>query len=420
MVKLEKGEKPGEKKVTIEAKDIPAMPENIDEMTDEERDKEHRRRLEKDPGFEEGQPPKSWKLHDEVSYEDELEALWGTDWGAQGIGKLKEVMLTPPPEIDELPEEVRKADAYMCEEGLTNPDMDLWREQYNRMKENYRNNGVKVHECVVPDVVFGPYGYTRTFWATTDAAWVINGGAIIPRPGVFGAQKGKNPVWQKAIALLDIPIIYQVRNTGVAELGGQVWLDDHHMIVSDGVVNNLEGSRQVKQIFALSDAKLIQIPTAGHYKYTKFPSGGTSHVDMVLSVPDIGVVVIYPPHTSYSTIKFFKRIGFDIIEVPSDEYSSGVYNMVVLEPGKVMCPTKGADKTVKELKEWGIEIVPTEMTETLKSGGAVHCATCQLRRDEGPLVEKLVETPLQEIAPELMVPDWEKDWSKVENLPDEE
>ena len=100
----------------------------------------------------------------------------------------------------------------------------------------------------------------------------------------------------------------------------------------------------------MPDAKLIQIPTAGHYEETAFPSGGTSHVDMVVGIPDIGVAVIYPPYTSFTTVKFFERIGYKLIEVPSDEYLSGVYNMVVLEPGVVMCPTNGAPRTIKKMK----------------------------------------------------------------------
>jgi len=175
---------------------------------------------------------------------------------------------------------------------------------------------------------------------------------------------------------------------------------------------NLEGARQLKQVFLMSDAKLVQIPTAGHYKYTAFPSGGTSHADMVVGIPDVGVAVLYPSYTSFATVKFFQRLEYKIIEVPADEYLSGVYNMVALEPGVVMCPTKGAKQTIKELQEAGIEIVPAEMSESMKAGGAVHCSTCQLRRDPGPVCEILMETPLEELAPEFVVPDYQKDWAR--------
>ena len=47
----------------------------------------------------------------------------------------------------------------------------------------------------------------------------------------------------------------------------------------------------------------------------------------------------------------------------------------------------------------------------MKGGGAVHCSTCQLRRDPGPVCEYLLENPLEKVAPEFIVPEWEKDWS---------
>jgi N-dimethylarginine dimethylaminohydrolase len=401
----------GEITVVIESDDVPANPPGTDEMSKEQLDEEHYRRLKDDPTFEEGRAPKSWLFHDQVTYEDELEPLWGKKWGNQGVGRLREVMLTVPPENEVRDVFYKDTAAYMEQWEPEKPDLDVWREQYEVMKKNYRDNGTLVHEVIVPDAVFGPYGYTRWFWAATDACWVINGGAIIPRGGYFGAQKGREPVWHKALALLDIPIIYAVRGRGVAELGGEVWLDNHHMLVSDGTVMNFEAARQLKQVFELSDAKLVQIPTSGHYEYTAFPSGGTSHVDMVVGIPDVGKAVLYPPYTSFTTVKFFQRIGYDIIEVPSDEYLSGVYNMVVLEPGTVMCPTKGASRTIKAMEEAGITVVPTEMTESMKAGGAVHCSTAQLLRDPGPVCEKLMETPLERLAPEFVVPEWEKDWS---------
>ena len=337
MPSIEKNDK-GEIRVTIASDEVPSNPPGADKMSIEELDKEHLKRTKDDPTFQEGLPPKAWLFHDEISYEQELEPLWGKKWGNQGVGKLREVMMTPPPENEARDIFYGDTDAYMEQWKPEKPDLDVWHKQYEIMLKNYRDAGVLVHECVVPDAVFGPYGYTRWFWACTDAAWVLNGGAIIPRAGFFGAQKGREAVWQKGIANLDIPIIYTVRGKGVAELGGQVWLDSHHMMVSDGVVNNLEGARQLKQVFEMSDAKLIQIPTAGFYKYTEFPSGGTSHVDMVVGIPGIGNAIVYPPYTSFATVKFFERIGYNIIEVPSDEYLSGVYNMVCLEPDVVMCP----------------------------------------------------------------------------------
>ncbi len=402
----------GEYTFTFEAEDIPANPPGAATMTDDELTAEHLRRLKTDPTFREGAAPESWKWHDEISWESEVEGCYGKRWGNQGIGKLREVIVTRPSENEFRDIFFDDTAGYMEQWTPDRPDPDVWFDQYETMKRNYRDNGVLVHEVIIPKQAFGPYGFTRWWAFGADTGCILNGGAVIPRAGYFGSQKGRETVWQQALAAMNVPILYTVRGKGVAELGGQVWLDNHHMIVSDGTVNNLEGARQLKQVFAQSDAKLIQIPTSGHYRETAFPSGGTSHVDMVLSVPKVGVVVLYPPYTGFATVKFFKRLGYQIIEVPSEEYLSGVYNAVVLEPGKIMTPTIGAERTIAALEQAGVEIVPTEMTEGMKAGGLVKCSTCMAVRDPGPVNEQLLETPVEKFAPEFAVPDWEKDWSE--------
>src|SRR6266508_4542343 len=190
MALVEKAET-GEITVTIEPEDVPANPPNVTHLSEQELEEEHFRRLENDPTFQEGLPPKSWLFHDEISYEQELEPLWGKRWGAQGIGPLREVMLNPPTE-----NEVRRIfyedkAGYMEQWLPEKPDLDVWREQYEVMKKNYHDAGVIVHELILPDIIFGPYGYVRWIWAATDAGWIINGGAIIPRGGYIGAEKGR-------------------------------------------------------------------------------------------------------------------------------------------------------------------------------------------------------------------------------------
>ncbi len=402
----------GEYQFTFDADEVPANPQNAGSMTDEELHQEHLRRLEADPTFVPGSAPKSWLFHDEISWESEVEACYGKRWGNQGIGKLREVIVTRPSDNEFLDVFFDDSAGYMEQWTPDRPDPDKWFDQYETLKKNYRDNGVLVHEVIVPHATLGPYGHMRWWAFGADTGCILNGGAVIPRAGYFGSQKGRESLWQQVLALMNVPILYTVRGRGVAELGGQVWLDNHHMIVSDGTIMNLEGARQLKQIFAMSDAKLIQIPTSGHYGLTRFPSGGTSHVDMVLTIPKPGMVVIYPPYTGFATVKFFNRIGYKVIEIPSEEYLSGVYNAVVLEPGKVMTPTIGAKQTVQAMEEAGIEIVPTEMTEGMKAGGLVKCSTCMARREPGPPCEPLLETPLEKLAPELAVPDWQKDWSQ--------
>ena len=68
-------------------------------------------KLDSFPFYEEGKVPQYHKYHANISYLDELELIWGKHWGAQGIGRLREVAMVRPTEA-----EVRKL--YEQELGL--------------------------------------------------------------------------------------------------------------------------------------------------------------------------------------------------------------------------------------------------------------------------------------------------------------
>src|SRR5207245_388503 len=55
------------------------------------------------PGFVSGHVPQYSEYHEEVDFLDELEAIWGERWGAQGIGRLRKVAMTTPLEVEVLP-----------------------------------------------------------------------------------------------------------------------------------------------------------------------------------------------------------------------------------------------------------------------------------------------------------------------------
>ena len=72
--------------------DAPVKEEEHDEMAT----------LERLPWFERGKPLKNWILH-ETNFYDEVDKIWGNKWGAEGLGKLREVLVSKPTE-----NEVRK------------------------------------------------------------------------------------------------------------------------------------------------------------------------------------------------------------------------------------------------------------------------------------------------------------------------
>lgn len=60
-------------------------------------DHEELRVLDELPWFDPGQPLHNWMLH-ETDFYEEVEQIWGRRWGAEGIGKLREVLVSRPTE----------------------------------------------------------------------------------------------------------------------------------------------------------------------------------------------------------------------------------------------------------------------------------------------------------------------------------
>ena len=48
------------------------------------------------PWFEPGKPLRNYMLH-QTDFYDEVEQIWGRSWGAEGIGKLREVLVSRRP-----------------------------------------------------------------------------------------------------------------------------------------------------------------------------------------------------------------------------------------------------------------------------------------------------------------------------------
>ena len=64
---------------------------------------DERELLETLPWFEPGKPLRNYMLH-ETDFYDEVEQIWGRRWGAEGIGTLREVLVSRPTENEIRPE----------------------------------------------------------------------------------------------------------------------------------------------------------------------------------------------------------------------------------------------------------------------------------------------------------------------------
>lgn len=345
--------------------------------------------LKRNKWFEPGRPTKNWMLQ-ETDFYDEVEKIWGKKWGAEGLGKLKEVLVSRPTE-NETRKEYEKEWQYYYSTSRGRANLSNLQGQFDDYYRILKENGVKVNYVEPPLPAIGPYGYLKNMVTLAGGGLVARGGAIIHRMGLGSWQRGREVIWTKALAALGVPIYLTIHGKGIGEPGAGRWLDSAHFVFNESVVCNEEGLEQIDFVLKRLGVEFIVTHSPGWMNDIGEGNIGTSHADMFLMVADLGVVVLYPALVNYSFLRYLKRMKFEIVEVPQKEYWDLAVNGVTLQAGKVVM-NKGSPRTTKELEKKGVDVIQVDFSESQKFAVAgLHCATLELIREQpGPL---LTENP---------------------------
>jgi N-dimethylarginine dimethylaminohydrolase len=311
-----------------------------------------------------------------LTYMDELAKIWGRPWGAQSeMGRLRLVMVSRPSDNEASPD-VRDNPHFFATQGQF-PNLALMRKQHEALVKVLTDFGAEVVYFDAPAEALGPYGRLRMLWAPA-SAFVINGGAIIPRYGLAPWRRGFEALLSRRLGELGVPILCTIHGDGILELGGNCqWLDPQHLVIGIGKSANLEGVRQIWPV--LKDVGVSEI------HLTTFTN--TIHLDMAFGMASDWVAVVDPRSLEPSFLSYLRRKRIELIEVSPEEVDNSACNTLVLEPGVVVLPA-GNPKTTKALRERQVEVIEVDMSEFVKTGGGPHCATAGLIRDPGPYLLK--------------------------------
>jgi N-dimethylarginine dimethylaminohydrolase len=307
-----------------------------------------------------------------ITYLDELEAVWGRRWGAQSeMGRLRMVMVSRPSDNEAAPE-VRANPKFYAVHGEF-PDLELMRRQHEALVSVLTRFGAEVVDFDPPAEARGPYGRLRMLWAPA-SAFVINGGAIVPRYGLAPWRRGFEALLARRLGELGCPILYTIHGRGVLELGGNCqWIDPRHLVIGMGPSANLEGVRQVWPIFNEAGVEEIHLTTFHD----------AIHLDIVFGMAAAWIAVVDPRGVEPSFLGYLRGKGIELVEVPPEEAANSACNTLVLEPGLVVLPA-GNPFTAGALRRRNVEVIELDMSEFVKTGGGPHCATAGLIRDPGP------------------------------------
>jgi N-dimethylarginine dimethylaminohydrolase len=321
-----------------------------------------------------GQIPDVYLL-EQIDYMDEIELVWGKRWGAQSeLGKLLMCMVSRPTDND-VNEDSEKDPVHYLFHGT--PKLKVLQKQHDDFVSLLKSEGVEVVYLDPPVPCIGPYGQKVRTWGPA-SAFVINGGAIIPRYGWAPWRRGREVNLAKRLMQLGCPILHTTHGKGILELGGNgQWLDPRHLVIGIGATTNLEGVDQIRPLLARAGVEEV------HLAYFN----DTIHLDVCFGLADAWVGVVDKRKLHFNTLSYLKKKGIELIEATPEEADNFACNLIALEPGKVVIPS-GNPKTIKALKERGVTVIDLDFSDFIKMEGGPHCCVSSLIREPGPYLPR--------------------------------
>ncbi|TJY37951.1 dimethylarginine dimethylaminohydrolase family protein [Pontimicrobium aquaticum] len=251
---------------------------------------------------------------------------------------------------------------------LSRPDFDSALEEYKTFQEYFLNNNIETHDFPFDNNVQIDSIYCRDASIATDFGMII---CNMGKGGRINEPQSHSEIYKQA----NIPILGIIEAPGTLEGGDVAWLDSTTLVVGHTYRTNEEGIAQLK---ALLEPKGIDVVVAElpHYK----GKNDVFHLMSILSPVDKDLVVVYSP---LMPIKFRDELlnrGFELIEVPNEEFESMGCNVLVIAPRQCLM-VAGNPKTKQLLEDAGCQVTTYKGEDiSVKGGGGPTCLTRPMHR----------------------------------------
>jgi len=252
---------------------------------------------------------------------------------------------------------------------LGKPDMHKALEEYNAFEQIFKDQGTELLYLPEDVTVNMDSIYCR------DAAIATNKGMIICNMGKEGRIK-EPAAEHRAFEAKGIPVLGFITAPGTVEGGDVAWLDEKTLAVGHTYRTNEEGIRQLAALLAPQGVNVLPV-SMPHYKG---PSD-VFHLMSVLSPVDKNIAVVYSPLIPIVFRNELITRGYELVEVPDEEFDSMGCNVLALAPS-VCLMVKGNPITKQRLEKAGCKVIEYEGAEiSVKGGGGPTCLTRPVMRD---------------------------------------
>lgn len=276
-------------------------------------------------------------------------------------GKIKSIYLKHPTAAWKSQSAI--ADQWQQHHYLAEPDYEGALKEYEAFEKAINGMGAAVSYFEADDLSSMDSVYCRDASITTDF-------------GVILCTMGKSDRSNEPAACLasyrnnDVPILGQIEAPGTVEGGDVAWIDEKTLAVGRTYRTNESGISQLKALLNPHgvEVKVAELP---HYKG---PSD-VFHLMSILSPVDKDLAVVYSPLMPITFREYLLKKGYQLVEVPDEEFESMGCNVLALSPRECLM-VDGNPITKQRLEAAGAKVQTYKGAEiSVKGGGGPTCLT---------------------------------------------
>ncbi len=251
---------------------------------------------------------------------------------------------------------------------LSEPDFTMAQSEYMLFKKLLQTNNAEIKKFEKNASVTMDSIYCR------DASIATDKGMILCTMGKAG-RMNEPAAAEKIYREMGLPILGRIEAPGSVEGGDVAWLDKHTLAIGRTYRTNAEGIRQMRALLEPSDVDVVEVQLP-HYKG---PSD-VFHLMSIFSPVAKDLAVVYSPLMPIVFRDELKNRGYQLVEVPDQEFESMGCNVLAIGPRQCIM-VKGNETTKARLLQAGCTVLEYEGQEiSYKGGGGPTCLTRPLWR----------------------------------------
>ena len=250
---------------------------------------------------------------------------------------------------------------------LAPPDPGRAADEHDRFAALIEQTGARIHWMPRDDATGLDSIYVR------DASIASSQGMILCNMGKK-ARATEPAAHAEAFRTFGIPVAGAITGEGKVEGGDVVWLDPTTLAAGRGYRTNDEGIRQLREILGAE----IDVVVA-HLPHWRGPAD-VFHLMSILSPIDRDLALVYSPLLPVPFRELLLARGFELVEVPDEEFESMGGNVLALGPRRCLM-LDGNPITRKRLEKAGAQVAVFAGEEICRKGsGGPTCLTRPILR----------------------------------------